>query len=209
MTSHHIGTASPSLRWGEKNRAVKGIFLEHAILVSDIMVAMELACRQAHIRLLNAEELQRDGEAERQLFRWRVNLQNKLKLSVVPDRVFALEMPGPSGSSNRSIFFLEADRGTMPVTRRNFSQTSFYRKLLAYEATWLHGLHRSQFGFNRFRVLTVTTSAARVQSLVEACAQLKSGHGLFLFTDRSILDGDVLRAKWQTGRPGETASLMN
>jgi hypothetical protein len=33
-------------------------------------------------------------------------------------------------------FFLEADRGTMPVTRWTLSQTSFFRKLLAYEATW-------------------------------------------------------------------------
>ena len=50
----------------------------------------------------------------------------------------------------------------MPVMRNNLSQTSFYRKLRAYEATWSQSIHQTQFGFNRFRVLTVTTSAERI-----------------------------------------------
>jgi hypothetical protein len=106
-------------------------------------------------------------------------------------------------------FFLEADRGTMPVTRRTLSQTSFYRKLLAYEATWTQNVHRTRFGFHRFRVLTVTTSAARVKSLVDACSQLERGHGLFLFADKNILSGDVFSHVWQTGRPGETDCLLD
>ncbi|MGD0410154.1 MAG: hypothetical protein ABSC18_00495, partial [Verrucomicrobiota bacterium] len=59
--------------------------------------------------------------------------------------------------------------------------------LLAYEATWATGLHRFQFGFHRFRVLTVTTSAARVESLVAACSELKRGHGLFLSCDQAAV----------------------
>jgi len=60
-------------------------------------------------------------------------------------------------------------------------------------------------------VLTVTTSAARVKSLVEACSKLKSGHGLFLFCDQATLQkhGDILTVPWQTGRPGETATLLD
>jgi hypothetical protein len=132
-----------------------------------------------------------------------------VKLGVIPDRVFALELLDASGSSRRAYFFLEADRGTMPVTRRNLSQTSFYRKLLAYEATWTQNLHRIRFGFHRFRVLTVTTSTARVKSLVDACSQLERGHGLFLFADRTILSGDMFSSIWQTGKPGETGSLLD
>jgi hypothetical protein len=49
----------------------------------------------------------------------------------------------------------------------------------------------------------------QLQSLVAACSQLKSGHGLFLFADRSVLEVDILYAQWQTGRQGETASLLN
>src|ERR1039458_6847379 len=34
------------VRWGEKNRAAGRVFLEHALLVADVMVAIELACRR-------------------------------------------------------------------------------------------------------------------------------------------------------------------
>ncbi len=84
------------------------------------------------------------------------------------------------------------------------------RKLLAYEATWTRSIHKTRFGFNRFRVLTVTTSKERVKSLVNACYKLERGHGLFLFGDRSVLENpDLLFAPvWQTGRDGETSSLL-
>jgi hypothetical protein len=97
---------------------------------------------------------------------------------------------------------LEADRATMPVMRPNFEQSSFYRKMIAYEATWTQNIHRSRFGFHRFRVLTVTTSAERVKHLVEACAKLQRGQGLFLFTDLASLaaQSDILTLPWQTGK---------
>jgi hypothetical protein len=200
------------VRWSEKNRSVGRMFLEHALLVSEVMVAIELACRKAGFRLLMDEELPlpTGTDAKRPSFKWHVKVNSRLKLGVIPDRVFALEFSDTEGRPTRAFFFLEADRGTMPVTRRHLSQTSFYRKLLAYEATWSQSLHQTRFGFHRFRVLTVTTSAERVASLVNACSQLKSGRGLFLFANQTILENfsDIFSASWQTGRPGETASLL-
>jgi DNA-binding Lrp family transcriptional regulator len=207
LLKEELVVASRELSWGEKNRAVGRMFLEHALFVSDVMVTIELACRERGLRLVTEKELVLPGK--RQPFRWRVNINSHVKLGVIPDRVFALEFLDPSGTSQRAYFFLEADRGTMPVTRRNLSQTSFYRKLLAYEATWTQNLHRTRFGFHRFRVLTVTTSAARVKSLVDACSQLERGHGLFLFADQTILSGDMFSSIWQTGKPGETGSLLD
>jgi hypothetical protein len=148
---------------------------------------------------------------ERRPFRWKVTLTNRLKLGVVPDRVFALDFKDQSGTANRAFFFLEADRATMPVIRKNLSQTSFYRKLLAYEATWSQSIHQTQFGFHRFRVLTVTTSAARVRSLVEACSKLKRGQGLFLFADRTVLEkpAQIFSPIWQTAGGSKTVSLLD
>lgn len=206
LLKQEFGVTFRELSLGEKNRAAGRMFLEHALLVSDVMVTIELACRERGIRLVTERELVLPGK--RQPFQWRVK-DSRLKLGVIPDRVFALEFLDASGTSQRAYFFLEADRGTMPVKRRNLSQTSFYRKLLAYEATWTQNLHRIRFGFHRFRVLTVTTSAARVKLLVEACSQLERGHGLFLFADRTILSGDVFSSTWQTGKPGETGSLLD
>jgi len=213
LLNQEPGTAIRPLRWSEKNRSVGRPFLAHALLVSDVMVALELACRQrSGIRLLTDTTLPLTGQAGRpRPFKWKVPMNSGLTLGIIPDRVFALESDGSSPERGPAFFFLEADRGTVPVVRKNLSQSSFYRKLLAYEATWKQGLHRSLFGFHRFRVLTVTTSAARVKSLVEACSKLKSGHGLFLFCDQATLQkhGDILTVPWQTGRPGETATLLD
>jgi hypothetical protein len=197
------------LRWGEKNRAVGRIYLEHALLVSEIMVALELACRQTGVRLLIADQLPMpDGTSQR--FRWGVNVSGGVKLGVIPDRVFALQFQDENGEQTRAFFFLEADRGTMPVIRENLSQTSFYRKLLAYEATWAQGIHRTRFGFHRFRTLTVSQSVIRVKSLLDACSHLRSGHGLFLFADRSALNNpDILFSSiWRSGRGGEMTSII-
>jgi hypothetical protein len=192
--------------WDEANGSVKRVFLEHALLVSDIMVSLELACRQNGIRLLTEQDL----ATANQPFRWKMNVQGQ-KFSIAPDRVFALESSGTTGDIRRSYFFLEADRGTMPVARKTLAQTSFYRKLLAYETTWNQMIHEKSFGFPRFRVLSVTTNALRVKSLIDACSKLKSGHGLFLFTDRTVLDKphDILTHVWQTGRSGETGTLLD
>ena len=34
----------PDLNWSEKNRAIGRLFLEHALLISDVMVALEVGC---------------------------------------------------------------------------------------------------------------------------------------------------------------------
>ena len=194
--------------WGEKNRGVGRIFLEHALLVSDVMVSLELACRKRDgIRLLYEDQLAL--HSEREPFQWRVKVQGGVRLGVIPDRVFALEYKDQNGQPERVHFFLEADRGTMPVVRSGLTQTSFYRKLIAYEATWTQKIHQRHLGIHRFRVLTVTTVAARVTSLLEACSQLKRGHGLFLFADRTVLEKDPFSAVWRRGKSSDTAGILD
>lgn len=192
--------------WDEDDGFVKRIFLEHALLVSNIMVSIELACRQNGVRLVTEQ----DFTASSRPFRWKVDVAGKA-LSVAPDRLFALESVGKDGAVRRAYFCLEADRGTMPVVRKALSQTSFHRKLVAYEAMWRQRVHEQRLGSPRIRVLTVTTTKMRVESLIEACSKLQSGHGLFLFTDKKILNAplDILSHTWQTGRNGQTATLLD
>ena len=208
-----IENPSPrALEWSAKNRAVKSLFFEHSLLVSDVMVSLELACRQhGGVRFLKSDELPLPAATRSRLepFRWKVSLNGGTRLGVVPDCVFGLEFADQPPDRNRAYFFLEADRGTMPVTRNGLHHSSFHRKLLAYEATWLQELHRKHFGFHRFRVLTVTTSTERLSHIVEACRQLDRGQGLFLFTDlNSLLAGpDPLALPWQAARVGQLVQL--
>jgi DNA-binding Lrp family transcriptional regulator len=188
------------LDWSAKNQEVKRIFLQHALMTADVMVAFELACRTHDELSLPAET-----RKVREPFRWQVTVKQQLNLGAQPDRIFALECP----DRTRAYFFLEADRATMPVMRPDFEKSSFYRKLIAYEATWTQNIHRTRFGFNRFRVLTVTTSTERVKHLIEAARLLERGQGLFLFTDAdSILaHDDILTLQWQSCQTEKTETL--
>ena len=130
---------------GEKNRAIGRMYLEHALLVSEVMVALEIACRRYGVRLLHEDELHLPVKAPLQ---WRVKIQDGTKLGVIPDRVFVLEYLDQNGQVQRVWYFLEADRGTMPIVREKLAQTSFYRKLLAYEATWANKVDRKSTRLN-------------------------------------------------------------
>lgn len=197
------------LHWAGKNRDTGRLFLDHTLLIAEIMVGLELACRRrGNLRLFTTDELTLPGSArhQREPFHWTVNLSTRLKCGVIPDQVFGLEFTGSDGQPERAYYFLEADRGTMPITRQNLAQSSFYRKLLAYEATWTQNIHRTRFGFHRFRVLTVTSSPDRAANLARACPELERGKGLFLFTDADSFreSEDPLSLAWQTVRGPET-----
>jgi hypothetical protein len=206
LLSQELGVAAARI---ERNHDIGRMYLEHAILVSDVMVSIELACRQSNgVRLLYEDQLAL--QLQNNEFQWHVKVSDHgVTLGVVPDRVFALEYTDQTGQVQRVYFFLEADRGTMPVVRSGLTQTSFYRKLLAYEAMWIQKVHQRKLGIHRFRVLTVTTNAMRVKSLLDACSRLKRGHGLFLFADRTVLEKDLFSPVWQCGKSAKISTLLD
>ena len=211
MTRKGRSLLSPEGMFSRTTNAESRLFLEHAVQTSEILVAIELACRRSdRVRFLSAREILPPGEKPLCSPRWNVNIDGKTQIGVIPDAVFGLEYLDRSVSANRAFFFLESDRSTMPLTRRDFARTSFHRKLFAYEMTWKQKLHQTRFGFHRFRVLTVTTSADRVTNLLGLCQTLKSARGLFLFTDMSNLRAtDALIAEWQTASGGKAVRLID
>ena len=198
------------IRWDTKQRNVSRVFLHHTLAIAEVMVAFEVACRRREgVRFIPPEEVLAGApEATRRLrlpFRWQVEVRQGGKLyylGVEPDKVFGLRYEGEPEGRNLAFFFLEADRGTMPVMRKGFAQTSFLRKLLCYQETWQQGTHRTHLGISNFRVLTVTTSGERVKHLIETChSLLRGGSRIFLFTDRESLGcEDILAQEWVNGR---------
>ena len=66
------------LDWSPRNGSVKRLFLEHALMISDIMVALEIACRnRADVRLLMDDELLLPSATRESVdpFRWRVRIR--------------------------------------------------------------------------------------------------------------------------------------
>jgi hypothetical protein len=126
------------------------------------------------------------------------------EIGVVPDIVFRLELPDRS----RRYFVVEIDRGTMPISRADFAQTSFEKKMRAYLATYAAKQHERQFGWKNFRVLTLTTNRQRMQSMMDAARRVRMPHGpgapIFLFAPFDDLRATTpLAHEWLDGNSRE------
>ena len=81
----------------ENDDGIGRMFLDHAILVSDVMATIELACRKSgDVRLLYEDQLALLSRQNQ--FQWRVKVRDHgVTLGVVPDRIFALEYEDHGG----------------------------------------------------------------------------------------------------------------
>ena len=220
VLAEHGGIPRGKIDWTAKNRGIGPLFLDHTLLVADVMVALELACRtNGRVRLMDQDELLARAPEEtrrrKHPFQWAVTcryLDEPVTLGVAPDARFGLHYLDRPEGRNRAYFFLEADRATMPIARNNVRQTSFFRKMTAYTETWKQGIHTSVYGIQNFRVLTVTSSPERVENLLRASRALNDGKGskLFLFTDEASFRAapDLLAHEWRNGQDGEGVRLL-
>jgi hypothetical protein len=106
---------------------------------------------------------------------------------------------------------LELDRGSMPVARARFEQTSFKRKLRIYWEAWKAGRHVAHFGVKQIRVLTVTESRSRLNHMIDAVKEITDGKGsnFFLFAEKSrFTNASALDVQWTSGK-GELVRLID
>jgi len=199
-----------SVDWQAKARtAVRGE-IDHALEITDFMVALEIACRRrGTLQIIPFDEIlttlaPEETRASRRPYMWPVALRWKgsdIVLHPTPDRIFGIrDLERPEGR-NAKYLFLEADRGTMPTERKDLSKTSYLRKLVGYAHTYRHELHTKRYGLPNVRVLTVTPGRQRIGNIIAAyrehAAALVSPK-FFLFADRAGLSraGDFLDYPW-------------
>lgn len=210
------GITRAKVDWTDKNRTARRLFIEHTLLIADLAVALESACRRHHdVDLIEAHRILASAPEPTRNARnpWMIPARithggATHDVRVIPDKVFGLDF---TEARKRSYFFVEADRATMPVIRNHPRQTSFHQKVLAYYAGGgAANTHGKRFGVGNFRVLTVTTSRERIETMVNAVklATRGAGSNQFLFTDRTSLLGcfDILTLEWITGK-GERVRL--
>lgn len=210
-------------RWTLKNKRAGQVFVQHTIEAADILVRLQKAtAKSSQVKLVTAEEIIAESPTATLEMRTPTKLtvdvaykEKRYRLSVIPDGMLALEFRDDIEAPERSNFFLELDRETMPVMRKSKSlgkegrQTSLLSKFLTYYAVWRQGLHKERFGWENFRVLTVTTSKKRVDTMIAAVKEITDGRGssLFLFTDQEALgDKNILDIAWRSGK-GELIQL--
>lgn len=215
VLQRRFGILRPRIDWIAKNQSVKPIYLQHTLMVADVMVSLERGCRQNHkVRLIEPEEIA--NQLPLTSFQWHVQVNHDgetNRLGIMPDKVFGLQFAGRPPGRDTAYFFLEADRATMPVTRRGLQRTSVFQKMLAYYETWRQHLHTALFNFHRFRVLTVTTSPMRAQNILLASQSLNGGKGssLFLVADGAKISShpNLLTFPIWSGRSGEIVQLID
>ncbi|WP_182869601.1 replication-relaxation family protein [Bradyrhizobium diazoefficiens] len=203
------GAEFANLEWSRKNREAGRPFIEHQLEIVEFYIALVLSTRgRSDVRLIHPEEIitsaPKHTRSMRNPFALRASVSHNgrsLDIRVVPDLVFGLMFPDGS----RRCFMVEIDRGTMPISRSDFRQTSFERKMQAYLTAYGQGQHTQQFGWKTFRVLVVTTDKKRARSMIETLHQLNvpesPGSSLFFFTlADELLRNDPLTHTWQDGR---------
>jgi hypothetical protein len=195
----HVRATEEGTVSGKKCGQVSSLFLRHALSVSDSLIAVELACRQRGLVFTTEQDivcLASKTEVAKHL-RWRVTLKSgevNEKVGIIPDAAFAIERRNHAGNFQRFYFFLEADRGTMPIRRRNLRLSSIYRKALAYSKTRRNGVLKDRFGIPGFQVLFITQSKNRLERMNEVCSDALQGRNtsLFLFATPDELKCDPL-----------------
>jgi Replication-relaxation len=97
------------------------------------------------------------------------------------------------------LFFpgIEADCATEPLDASDFDRSSITKKLAAYIAIGEQGIYRSHFGFPNFFVPFITTSTARMGSMMQLLHRITGGRGSKMFLFRTFPSGHMLTAPWQ------------
>jgi Replication-relaxation len=94
----------------------------HQLMIADIVMSIEIACKQRGLRFRHRREIIGDTP-----FNFESYITYKsyepYDGSLRPDELFAI---------NETYFVLEADRQTEPVERANFESSSYLRKILQY-----------------------------------------------------------------------------
>jgi hypothetical protein len=230
LLTEEFSVARGKVDWTSKNRTAQTAFLEHTLEVAEFMVCLELACRQRKdIEIIEPEEVLARAPAETREkdnpFAFQVKAKrpgdrksNEFTFGIIPDKIFGLHFVNEPAGRNRAYFFLEADRATMPVRRKNLIKTSFYKKMLGYytASPMKQGVFKETFGFKNARVLAVTTSQDRFNNMIKAGKDVDErgkGTRMFWFTQAGNFNlGEpekVLDKIWNNGRDQGLFSLVD
>jgi Replication-relaxation len=189
----------------DRERGAGWRFVEHTVSIADFFVALELAAAgRGDVQIVKRAEILEDAprtKRERQ-----VRLEASIRLNavlrrnaVMPDALFGLRL----GSGAENYFMVEIDRGEMPVERyKNVNRTYFAKKMLTYFEANRQQRHVHDLGLRNFRVLTVTTTRARIEKMLDALRTMTDGRGsnIFLFADQTSLAGsNPLEVVWLSG----------
>lgn len=212
---HHVRT---DVDWSENAQRAGVSFVDHEVARARFMSRLEVALRRrSDVRLMRAAAIIASAPEKtrraRHPLKWSARIPSEGReeaASLIADDLFGLVF----NDGTASFFLVEIDRGSMPVRRHGESaeelvggkrrwRTHYQRKLATYYHGWRQRQHAEQLGIEQVRVLTVTTSALRIETMIQALRDITKGKGseLFLFIDEeSLASRNPLEAPWLSGK---------
>ena len=186
-----LAYAPEDIDWHPSHSDVSWFFLDHQIMINDIFVALNQACARVGWTLAEwvDDRILKKLHAEPVLITDAIGKERWV--SVVPDAYCAIACPDPTTGDHRLLrFFVEADRATMTVISSTQQRRTWQKRIRAYQAYFDSPQIIKTYGTRRFRVLTVTTSPTRLQSL-KAATEAASGMNKFWFTTEDALSAEM------------------
>jgi hypothetical protein len=184
---HELGAGAKRVLWEHSNDNQGCALLggeaqrqfRHSLMICETLASLELSVRANVLRFISRSEiLAKAPEATRASpAPFRLPLPSGGHL--VPDGLFGIEYR-TGGAKSYRFFALEADRGTMPLARTARAQTSYIAKLEAYRDVIDSNAHRSYWGIPNLLLLTLTTSARRLDEMLSRVDRSTSSSA-FLF----------------------------
>lgn len=191
--------------WTAKNHSLKPGSILHMNAIAGVMVAFERLGKGRFIR----EETLLDDNGKRKPLTWAVEIIHdgaRDDVRISPDHAFGVRHEGRA-----AYFFLEADRSSMPLVRRNEKQSSILEKLEAYVATIEGEIHKSRYNMHAFRVLFSVLTLGRLQNMLAVVKDHIPAkyHRNFLFAVADELRKEGVEAyQFWNGR-GERTGLLS
>ncbi len=186
--------------WNKNNGRLRSSSFPHRLMISRVYSTLMVAASSGLVSL--------DQWMGENAWRGRVSVDGE-SLPLIPDGVFIVS---DHRSDAEAMVFLEADNSTEPLRRATMTQSSFFKKCVAYWRYWIDEIrprHESMI------VLTVAKTAERAEALrltAKAIDEEGRGLNLFWFTHEpaweiATPDQFLYRPIWTTAG-GETRALF-
>jgi hypothetical protein len=202
----------------------------HQVMIAQITASIELGARASPTaRLIDWQEIIANEKTPAALrsgpmptavtVSYSFRGQNRTEQIIADGKPFGIERTVDGARSYLFFPGIEADCATEPIDTRDAERSSIARKLSAYLAVVEQGLHRSHFGFPNFFVPFITTTTARMRSIIGLLEHMTGGQGskIFLFKTFPAFcspdpsgapSGRMLTEEWQrAGFPPLTLDL--
>lgn len=185
-----------------RTNELKPLFLSHTLLVTDIHTTLMLASRNSPLQIADWREGK--GIYDSVIF---YENGRKIRLPVCPDGFFSIVNKAQPVPGNQLAFALEADRST--TTRRTFDD-----KIKAYCQYLEQNRQVKMFNVKWFRVVTITLTNARANSLANLANQTVPDRlkKFFLFTSHenfSLEDPNpIYKSIYRTLKSEKPVSIM-